>query len=115
MSRYNFTSLRQAADEIERVGRSRRITVGDSIAPDDIADETLSGDDDISGDFFWKYKEVHLIGIYAYHSVDRELLLSAQGLRAMAGTAEDADNKSADNIFHRFAKYADTGGGTDLV
>lgn len=115
MARYNFTSLRRTADEIERIGRSRRVTVGEHVAVGDIADEWLTGNDDLSGDFCFQYQNVHIFGIDAYRSANRELLMCAQGLRAMAQTAEDAENKSTDNVFRRFEKYADTGGGTDLA
>jgi hypothetical protein len=116
MPQYNFTSLRLAADEIERIARSTPITVGDKVAPDAIADEMLESDDDISNAFCFEYRDVHLIGIHAYYSLDRALLMSAQGIRLMAKSAEDADNKSADNVFHQFTEYADTGGGgTDLA
>lgn len=115
MPQYNFTSLRLAADQIERIARTYPAAVGDKVSPDDIADERLSGDDDISNEFCFEYQDVHSIGIHAYYSLDRALLMSAQGIRLMAKTAEEADNKSADNVFHDFAEYVDTDRGTDLV
>ena len=116
MPRYDFTSLRRAADEIERTALARPVSVGDDVAPDELATfAALSGADDISDAFIAAYNTLQHAGLDAYHTLDRELLTTAKGLRAMAKTAEDSDNKNAENIFHQCAKYADSGGGTDII
>ncbi|MGH3392818.1 MAG: hypothetical protein ACRDOO_28455 [Actinomadura sp.] len=115
MAQYNFTSLRRTADLIDQVAGGGPVAIGDEVSPYDIEAERLSGNDDISGDFYWELQEVHVAGFYAFHSLHKALLQTAQGLRLMANTAEAADNENIDNIFHRFAKYADNDRGTDLV
>lgn len=116
MPRYDFTSLRRAADEIERTALVRPVSVGDNVAPDELAAyDSLSGADDISGAFIATYNTLQHRGLDAYHTLDRELLTTAKGLRTMAKTAEDSDNKNAEDIFRHFAKYGDSGGGTDII